>query len=76
MTEWKSLAGIKRAVLDTVSDKIPPEIVATLLLKISAEITMTTYTLPKDEWLELAEGVWQQARDEHLDRLLENCVPD
>lgn len=76
MTEWKSLAGIKRAVLDTVSDKIPPEIVSTVLLKISAEIFVSTHTITKSEWMELADGVWQQASDEHLDRLLENCIPD
>ena len=76
MTEWKSLAGIKRAVLDTVSDKIPPEIVSTVLLKISAEIFVSTHTITKSEWMELADSVWQQASDEHLDRLLENCIPD
>ena len=76
MTEWKSLAGIKRAVLNTVSDKIPPEIVSTVLLKISAEIFVSTHTITKSEWMELADGVWQQASDEHLDRLLENCIPD
>lgn len=66
MTE--PLDHIRSSVLKAADSGADPRMVVALLLKISSEISITTHSMSREEWQDLASGLWERSETEHTMR--------
>ncbi len=66
---------IREAVLRAAKMEADPMQVTALLLRIGAEISVTTSCLDQQEWETLTKLFWDKAEGEHVVRMAESMPP-
>lgn len=66
---------IREAILQTAELGADPRQVTALLLRIGAEISVTTSCLDQQEWETLTKLFWNKAEGEHVVRMAESMSP-
>jgi hypothetical protein len=62
------LDHIRSSILKAAESGADPRKVAALLLKVSSEVCITTHSMSREEWQDLASGLWERSETEHTMR--------
>jgi hypothetical protein len=66
---------IRMAVLQAADEGADPARVSALLLRISAEVAVTTSSVDSEQWKALSEMFWYKSEQEYLCRSAEKKAP-